>query len=76
MSSCWWSEHNEVHQKLFSAPGLETGELGVHPSPAIGCVWELGIIDFERRAWIEHVLAPADGPDLERYLARTLNGVV
>ena len=34
-----------------------------------GCVWELAIVDFERRAWIEDVLANSPGPDLERYLA-------
>ena len=28
-----------------------------------GCVWELGIVEFERRAWIEDVIGNADGPD-------------
>ena len=38
-----------------------------------GCVWELAIVDFERRAWIEDVLLNPPGPDLERYLERRLD---
>ena len=41
-----------------------------------GCVWELAVVDFERRAWIEDVLANPDGPDLERYLAPLRRGRV
>jgi hypothetical protein len=44
----------------------------VENQPA-GCVWELEIVDFERRAWIEDVLAGPDGPDLERYLDRSFD---
>jgi hypothetical protein len=32
----------------------------------------LAIVDFERRAWIEDVLANPGGPDLARFLSRTL----
>jgi hypothetical protein len=43
----------------------------VHASA--GCVWELEVIDFERRAWLADVLANPEGPDVERYLARHLD---
>jgi hypothetical protein len=33
----------------------------------LGCVWEMEIIDFERRAWLEHVLR---SDDLDTYLAQ------
>ncbi|SBT41163.1 hypothetical protein [Micromonospora auratinigra] len=36
--------------------------------PGVGCVWELGVLEHERAAWIRHVLAP-DAPDLAGYLA-------
>ncbi|MFF5175745.1 hypothetical protein ACFY3U_24390 [Micromonospora sp. NPDC000089] len=36
--------------------------------PGVGCVWELGVFEHERSAWIRHVLAP-DRPDLDGYLA-------
>jgi hypothetical protein len=38
----------------------------------MACVWELEIIDFERRAWLEDVLK---GADVERYLSRRLEEV-
>jgi hypothetical protein len=37
---------------------------------AAGGVWELEIVDFERRAWLADVLANPAGPDVERYLGR------
>jgi hypothetical protein len=54
-----------------AASGWAIGGSTRIPDPAAG-VWELGIIDFERRAWIEGVLANRAGPDLERYLSREL----
>ncbi|MGN9807679.1 hypothetical protein [Micromonospora sp. DPT] len=36
--------------------------------PGVGCVWELGVLEHERAAWVRHVLAP-DLPDLAGYLA-------
>lgn len=36
----------------------------------MACVWELEVIDFERRAWLRDVLK--DG-DIASYLARALD---
>lgn len=69
----WWQGENEIYQKMFSAELSRPGELRPHPSDAVGCVWELGVTDFERRAWIEDVLANPSGPDLELYLSRHFN---
>ena len=41
-----------------------------------GCVYELAIVEFERRAWIEDVIGNPDGPDVERYLGRRFGGLV
>ena len=41
-----------------------------------GCVYELAIIEFERRAWIDDVIGNPDGPDVERYLGRRFGGLV
>lgn len=71
----WWAEQNELHQRILSAPPTKPEELAAHPGPAIGCVWELGVTDFERRAWITDVLSPAEGPRLARYLGREYNEV-
>ncbi|MGO2037221.1 MAG: hypothetical protein ACTH2U_12135 [Brevibacterium sp.] len=65
----WWAEHNELHQLILSAPPGRAGELAPHPTSAIGCVWELGVTDFERRAWITDILRPGE-PHLSAYLER------
>lgn len=70
---CWWDERNELHQRVFSAPAVDPSQLKPHNSLAIGCVWELSVSDFERRAWIEHVLKPGGSPNLQDYLAQELN---
>jgi hypothetical protein len=43
---------------------------------AAGCVWELAVVEFERRAWLADVLARPEGPDLAAYLSRRFNGDV
>ena len=72
----WWQSANELHQRLFVSPLDDPAAFTPIENPAAGCVWELGIIDFERRAWIEDVLANPAGPDIDRYLARELNADV
>jgi hypothetical protein len=42
-------------------------ELG---GPLIGCVWELPALEYERRAWVRHMLRP-ERTDLGAYLADT-----
>jgi hypothetical protein len=68
----WWQSENELHQRLFAGPLNAPAELTPIVDPAAGCVWELGIIDFERRAWHADILSAATGPDVERYLSRQL----
>jgi hypothetical protein len=72
----WWYGENEIHQKLFSADLGHPERLEPHSGDAIGCVWELSVTDFERRAWIQDVLANPAGPDIEMYLRREFNGDV
>ncbi len=70
----WWQGVNELHQRSFigeTIGGLEPVEW----TPA-GCVYELAIVEFERRGWIEDVIGNPDGPDLERYLGRRFGGLV
>lgn len=38
--------------------------------PAVGCVWELAVLEHERAAWVHHMLAP-DRPNLAGYLFDT-----
>jgi hypothetical protein len=68
----WWAGENEIHQRLYSAPLDDPAALAPHPSPAVFCVWEGAVVDHERRAWLRHVLARPDGPDVAGYLGDRL----
>jgi hypothetical protein len=69
----WWQGDNELHQRLYMAPKDAPANLRPIEYPAAGCVWELGIIDFESRAWLADVLDNPSKPDLDLYLSRTLD---
>ena len=70
----WWAEENEVHRRAYAAP-LPLGsadELRPLTDTGMACVWELEVIDFERRAWLDDVLI---GEDVAAYLGRALDPV-
>lgn len=63
----WWAGENELHHHPFLGPSpaeLHRARL----DESIACVWDLAVIDFERRAWLEAVLKNPEGPDLDAYL--------
>lgn len=72
----WWEGGNEIHQRLYSAPANGTSEMRPHEGAAIGCVWELSVVDFERRCWIDNILKPSTGPDKDAYLRSQFNADV
>ena len=70
----WWADENELHHHVYISPSGEAGALQyATPSGPIACVWDLGLIGFERDCWVDMILANPKGPDLEGYLARRLN---
>ena len=64
----WWAGESELHQRVYSSLPNRLATMRPHPAPAIGSVWELAVTDFERRAWLRHVLSRPGGPDIEAYL--------
>ncbi|GAA2402976.1 hypothetical protein GCM10010191_08150 [Actinomadura vinacea] len=70
----WWAGENEIHQRLHSGPLDTPSDLAPHPTPAVFCVWEGAVVDHERRAWLRHVLARPDGPDVAGYLGDRFEG--
>ena len=68
----WWANENEIHKHVFAAPLDDPGALEPADGTAMACVWELEVIEFERRAWLEDVLKDSDA---ERYLERALEPV-
>jgi hypothetical protein len=68
----WWANENEIHQRVFAAPQDDPGALEPADGTGMACVWELEVIDFERRAWHGDVLRAGD---TELYMARVLDEV-
>lgn len=68
----WWANENEIHNRVFAAPREDPGALEPADGTGMACVWELEIIDFERRGYLEDVLK--DG-DVDAYLERSLQAV-
>jgi hypothetical protein len=66
----WWQSENELHQRIYVSPKGGPIVFEQVENQPTGCVWELAVVDFERRAWIEDVLANPEGPDVARYLER------
>jgi hypothetical protein len=69
----WWQSENELHQRIYVSPKDDPRAFTPVENQPAGCVWELEVVDFERRAWIEDVLARPGGPDLDRYLGRSFS---
>jgi hypothetical protein len=71
----WWSNENELFHFQYESTPERIGDL--RPIEETGgscaCVWDLAVIDHERRAWVDLVLANDRGPDLEAYLQAQLN---
>ena len=72
----WWQSENELHQRIYVSPKDDPIAFSQVENQPAGCVWELAVVDFERRAWLDDVLANPPGPDLERYLGRRLDADV
>ena len=68
----WWANENEIHARFYASPLDDPGALTAYTGAGMSCVWELEVIDFERRAWLSDVLV--DG-DVDAYLARALDPV-
>ncbi len=71
----WWADENELHHHPFLGPS--PAELRpARPEESIACLWDLAVVAFEQRAWLDAVLTNSHGPDLERYLAAQLSDAV
>lgn len=70
----WWADENELHHVAFSGTSAEDLR-PIGPGDAIACVWDLEVIDFERRAWMDDVLRQP-GASLDGYLSRRLTSCV
>ncbi len=70
----WVGENMLEHHAYYLAkPDFQEYRELRRDEPAF-CVWEMEVIDFERRAWTKRVLANSQGPDLQAYLSACYNG--
>lgn len=67
----WWAYDNILCSALASAPLDDPGKFETYEGAAMACAFELGIVDFERRAWIEFVLS--GDRRIEHYMAEKLS---
>lgn len=74
----WWGNENELFHHQYEASPNAVADLRPvdETGGSAGCVWDLAVIEHERQAWIECVLANDRGPDLDAYLDRTLDADV
>ena len=75
----WWTWENVLQQAVFTGPPGKPGQLtDITSSGFLGCVWELHVVNFERLAWIQHVLKKSDSRSaevqLDEYLTQRFNG--
>lgn len=69
---CWWDRENELPMRIWTRkrePDAHWAPAG--PDQSI-CVWDAQVLDFERGAYVENVLAHPDQPNIDAYLAERL----
>lgn len=67
---CWWDSQDELVLRILVRKRQDSSATWGPPTAAQSiCVYDLSVIWFERNAYIEHVLAPQDGPNVDAYFA-------
>jgi hypothetical protein len=70
----WWAAEDELHHHTWLSSKEEPGTLrATGPDDFTACAWDLAVIGHERAAWVRHVLARAEGPDIDAYLCDGLD---
>lgn len=62
----WWTEVDILRRRIWQF--TEDGFVEVSDQHYVACVWELSIVDWERKAWINHVLRHPKRPRPQGYL--------
>lgn len=74
--TCTWRENNELWETVH-----EDSTGAYRPVPRAGhlptyCVWEMGVVAFEARAWTAYLSSPRGDADRAAYLAARFEGEV
>lgn len=69
----WWANENEVYHHVYASSAERPTDFQyLTPTGASACVWDLQLIWFEREAWVATILSRPDAPDIDAYLATTM----
>jgi hypothetical protein len=72
----WWTGENMLCQEVKMAPLNNPEQIKPLDNTAIiACVWELEVIDFERKSWMKHLLK-STRPDINNYLAENIDTTI
>ncbi len=63
----WWTDEDILRRRVLVHDG--SGVVDRSDEHFLACVWELSVVDWERKAWINTVLRHPENADTERYLA-------
>lgn len=58
----WWAHGDILCQRLARADPGTTGFVAMDHRPLMACVWEMQVIEAERRAWIDHMMTGTPEP--------------
>ena len=72
----WWSYSCLLNTAAYTARISDPADIARSPARQAGCVWELAVIDHERRAWTRTVLKAEAKADLDAYMAAVLSAKV
>ncbi len=73
----WWANDDVLMHRHLHAPVDRPAELRDAATEGFGpCVWELAVQAHEHRAWLQHVLANPNGPNMREYLEDGLTAVM
>lgn len=71
----WWTGENMLAQQIHIAPAGRYEAFERFTSrDIVSCVWEMQILAFEGRAWVDKVLSRPQQPDIDGYLGAFLGG--
>ena len=68
----FWGNENELFHRVFLSREPQS-LLPAKSSDLSVCVWDLHLQNFEREAWIKHILRKPVAPDFDAYLAERLH---
>ena len=69
----WWVGKNMLNTHIFLTDPDHPNEFKKISGDGLGpCVWELEIMNHERKSWTEHVLKQEPDPNFETYISDTI----